>query len=64
MTSTQPHGKSTATPVSTAFKGRLILLLFFSRHFANKYGGPATATNPQAISCLWKQGSPQTELIK
>lgn len=29
VTSTQPHGKITATPVSTAFKGRLILFLFF-----------------------------------
>lgn len=57
VTSTQPHGKSTATPVSTAFKGRLILLLFFSRHFWNKYEGPATASNPQAISCLWEQAS-------
>lgn len=57
VTSTQTHGKSSATPVSTAFKGRLILLLFFSRRIANKYEGPATASNPQAISCLWKQGS-------
>lgn len=56
VTSTQPGRKSAATLASTAFKGGLI---FFPppRHFANKYEGPATASNPQAISCLWRQGS-------
>lgn len=27
------------------------------RHFASNYEVPATAKNPQAISCLWKKGS-------